>query len=139
MVVPGSTRTLARAECLDLLAGGGLGRVAATVAAVPVVYPVAFGLLGEDVVFRTSPGSRLQRAVENAVVAFEADDVDGSCRTGWVVQVVGMARPVSGPAVLATPHLRLSTGSGSDRLVVICDAVFSGHRLLPAEPSPASG
>lgn len=138
MVVPDS-RILRRTECLDLLVVGGLGRVAATVAAVPAVFPVAFGLVGEDVVFRTSPGSRLHRAVENAVVAFEADDVDDTCRTGWVVQVVGLARPVADPTVLAATGLRLPARDGSDQLVVITDGVISGHRLFPAGPSATSG
>lgn len=119
--------TLARAECLGLLAPGGLGRIAATVAAVPAVFPVAYRLAGSTLVFRTVAGATAERAVADAVVAFEADEVDGRCEDGWFVQVVGVARRLepAGTSPLGTSPF----GATSDLLLAITDGVVSGHRI----------
>jgi len=91
-VDPGQARrSLSRDDCLDLLAPGGRGRVAATMKAAPVIIPVTFALLGEDVVVRPRPSDGLSRALTNAVVAFETDDVDSDGRTRWEVHVTAVA------------------------------------------------
>jgi nitroimidazol reductase NimA-like FMN-containing flavoprotein (pyridoxamine 5'-phosphate oxidase superfamily) len=94
---PTPTRqTLTRAGCLALLAPGGHGRVAATMRAVPVIIPVAFNVFGEDVVFGPGPGDDLSRAIENSVVAFEADHLGDDGRGDWGVHVTGVARTLTG-------------------------------------------
>lgn len=92
---------LSREECLDLLATTSLGRVAASIAALPVVLPVNYGVYRGDIVFRTGAGTKLTAAVTNAVVAFEADHAEPRDRTGWSVLVTGMAREVTDPDELA--------------------------------------
>ena len=63
--------------------------MAASVEALPVVRPVPFALVGEDLVFPVLPGDNLEEAVRGAVVAFETDLIDPI--EGWSVVVTGVA------------------------------------------------
>ncbi|MFF9139305.1 pyridoxamine 5'-phosphate oxidase family protein [Streptomyces albogriseolus] len=78
-------RELNRQESLSRLAQVTVGRIVHTRDALPAVLPVNF-LLEESgaVLLRTSASSELVRAVDGAVVAFEADEtpqaVNGSSR-----------------------------------------------------------
>jgi uncharacterized protein len=90
---PGWLSEIPRDEALTLLAGRTLGRLAYVGrAGQPDVVPVNYTLDGEDVLFRTGPGPKLQAAEREDVVAFEVDDVDEQARSGWSVVVVGRAR-----------------------------------------------
>jgi nitroimidazol reductase NimA-like FMN-containing flavoprotein (pyridoxamine 5'-phosphate oxidase superfamily) len=91
-------RELDRQECLRRLAGAAVGRIVHTRDALPAVLPVNF-LLAEDgaVLLRTSAFSELVRAVDGAVVAFEADEVDAAAHSGWSVVVTGPASVVTDP------------------------------------------
>lgn len=91
---PGVT-ALTRRECMARLEGGGVGRVGVTLDALPVVLPVRYGLLGEQIVFRVGEGTRLLDAVRGAVVAFEADAVVPESGAAWYVSVTGRAAPLS--------------------------------------------
>lgn len=98
-------RALPRQECLRLLAKAPLGRIVYTRRALPAVLPVGFGLDTDGaVLLRTAAGSDLVRAIDGAVVAFEADEVDAARRSGWSVVVTGAATVVTDPA----EHRRLS-------------------------------
>ena len=133
---------LSREECLNLLRRARIGRVAVSVDALPAVLPVNFTLVGEDVVFRTNPGAKLDAALANNVVAFEADDVDPIYQTGWSVLVQGMAREVIEPdqvrAVRKAP-LRAWAGHGRDRFVRIPTHHVSGRRIRPRTAMTAEG
>jgi nitroimidazol reductase NimA-like FMN-containing flavoprotein (pyridoxamine 5'-phosphate oxidase superfamily) len=53
-------------------------------------------------------GTKLDSAANNAVVAFEVDEIDPVAHTGWSVMVTGMARELTDPGELAaaqTPPL----------------------------------
>ncbi|MFF4568253.1 pyridoxamine 5'-phosphate oxidase family protein [Streptomyces sp. NPDC001410] len=92
-------RELARHECLRLMAKAPVGRIVYTRQALPAVSPVSFRLEADGaVVVRTSAASDLVRAVDGAVVAFEADDVDTARRSGWSVVITGSATVVTDPA-----------------------------------------
>jgi nitroimidazol reductase NimA-like FMN-containing flavoprotein (pyridoxamine 5'-phosphate oxidase superfamily) len=77
-----------------------IGRIAFSVDALPAVVPVNFLLDGDHIVFRTAPGSKLDAAVRDAVVAFEIDQIDLKSRTGWSVLVVGRCSHETDPAVV---------------------------------------
>ncbi|MEU9558662.1 pyridoxamine 5'-phosphate oxidase family protein [Streptomyces fumanus] len=91
-------RELNRQESLRRLARAAVGRIVHTRDALPAVLPVNF-LLAEDgaVLLRTSASSELVRAVDGAVVAFEADEVDVAAQSGWSVVVTGPASVVTDP------------------------------------------
>jgi hypothetical protein len=100
--------------------------------ALPVVLPVNFAVVHDEVVFRTAEGTKLHAAAAGAVVAFEVDGYEPSGRSGWSVLVQGRARVVDDPTMLA----RLSglcieawaADAAADRFVAIATEVISGRR-----------
>ena len=123
---------LDREECLQLLADSSFGRVGVTLAAMPVILPVNFRLVAEQVVFRTSPGTKLDAAVRNAVLAFEVDDVHPVSHGGWSVLVTGIAEQVVDPdevTRLSAAHVPRWTAEVDDHFVTIPTTVVTGRRL----------
>ncbi|WP_380283278.1 pyridoxamine 5'-phosphate oxidase family protein [Kitasatospora purpeofusca] len=104
---PRRTRELDETRALELLGRTGVGRVVYTVGALPAVLPVRFRLdaLG-GVLLSTAADSELARAVDGAVIAFEADEVDGTDGTGWCVTVLGRAE-VREPSAAEAPGARV--------------------------------
>jgi len=80
-------------ECRRLLAQDEVGRVAVVIGATPMIFPVNYALDGDDIVFRTLPGSRLD--VGQGHAAFEVDHFDRDQKAGWSVLVTGHLEAVS--------------------------------------------
>jgi nitroimidazol reductase NimA-like FMN-containing flavoprotein (pyridoxamine 5'-phosphate oxidase superfamily) len=123
---------LDRDECLRLLGEVRVGRVGITTEALPVVLPVNFVLDRERVVFSSAPGTKLYVAATGAQMAFEADDVDASRRSGWSVCVTGPGTVVDDPAeVRRLRELPLDTWApeGEESYVMIEPQVVTGRRL----------
>lgn len=124
---------LTEPECYDLLASGSVGRVGVTVGALPVILPVNYSTVDRDIVFRTSPGTKLRAALDHAVVAFEVDALDEHNRHGWSVLMVGRAREVVDPeevAQLDALGLEPWAGDGGrDRWVRLHPEFVSGRRI----------
>jgi transcriptional regulator with XRE-family HTH domain len=97
--------TLDRAECLRLIAAGGVGRVVFTAAAGPVALPVNYTLADGAILFRTGPGSPAAAQVGERV-GFEVDRIDEARREGWSVLAVGQASAVADPSELGRLHER---------------------------------
>ena len=85
---------LDRDECLRLLAGDEVGRLAVVEGRVPVVFPVNYALDGDTVVIRTDAGTKLG-AAGRAPACFEVDCLDRPTRTGWSVLVTGRLEEVT--------------------------------------------
>jgi uncharacterized protein len=83
-----------RDECLRLLAGDEIGRLAVIAGNTPVVLPVNYALDGETVVFRTDPGTKLDQG-PRARASFEVDRFDRERRTGWSVVATGRLEEVT--------------------------------------------
>ena len=70
---------------------GTVGRLAMVIDDYPLVIPVNYRMLtdsvGMGILFRTGPGSSVDRAPER--VAFEIDGIDGYRQQGWSVVVRG--------------------------------------------------
>ena len=137
---------LDREECLRRLPRTGVGRVAVTVGALPAIFPVNYALWGDQIVFRTTPGTKLDAAVRNTVVAFEVDHAELMSHTGWSVMVVGRSRIVTDSTELAEtdrlPLTRWAREGGAESTVCIDPEVVSGRALRPpvlAEPCLAGG
>lgn len=125
---------LGREECLRLLATATIGRLGMTSGALPVVLPVNFRLVGDDIVFRTGAGTKLDAATRNAVVAFEVDSFDPFSHEGWSVMVTGMAEEATDPrqrAVLERANIPRWALSGDGRYVCVATDMLSGRRILP--------
>ena len=91
---------LDRERCLELLRSVRVGRLVFTEDAVPAVQPVNFRLHHDQVVIRVAGGAKLAAATGNAVVAFQADELDPDLRSGWSVTVVGRADVITDVAEL---------------------------------------
>ena len=124
---------LSRAECLDRLRGVALGRVAISMRALPVILPVRFALLDEDIVFRTAQGARLSSCCNHAVVAFEADAYDPHAGQGWSVCLTGMADQLTAPVdMLRVSELDLpDIGNSGGHYVRIRSDLVTGRQSPP--------
>ena len=117
-----SVTTLDSRTCLELLAAGGLGRVALSYQALPVVLPIEFTFLDTNIVFIAAAGSILERATNRTVVAFEIDGLDLDGTTAWSVNVIGEAEHLGTTATEPLEPVRLPKSP-----VLLTDQVISLH------------
>ncbi len=107
--------------------------MAVTSEAVPIIFPVNFGVLDSAVVFRTGEGTKLDAAIRNATVAFEADAIHSIFETGWSVVIVGTAEEVFDPSeierVTQMGFRPWAPGSRS-HLIKIVPTALSGRRIV---------
>ena len=83
---------LDRAECLRLLGGAAVGRIAGTSGALPVVLPLCYALAGDSIVFEVDPGTTVDFVTSGSVVAFEVDNLHERGHSSWTVMVTGVVR-----------------------------------------------
>ncbi len=94
-----------RAQSLDLLRQQAVGRLIHTEDAMPAVTPTCYALDSEDAVVIPLPiGSHLAASLEDVVVGFQADLLDGQTLQGWTVLVIGRSHLLTDPAQLADLH-----------------------------------
>jgi uncharacterized protein len=91
MTVPSE---LTREECIHLLTGEQVGRVAMSTPVGPRIVPVNYAVHEDSVVFRTAPYSELGTYGPGAELAFEVDRLDYEKHQGWSVVVLGRAHVV---------------------------------------------
>ncbi|MEY2420682.1 MAG: hypothetical protein QOI95_749 [Acidimicrobiaceae bacterium] len=123
---------LDRVECLRLLALATIGRIGITSGALPTVLPINFHLDRERILVRTGRGSKLDAALQNAVVAFEVDDFDPIYHSGWSVSVTGVATEISDPDELDAAHrmpIARWAPDGDDAVLAISTEVVTGRRI----------
>jgi nitroimidazol reductase NimA-like FMN-containing flavoprotein (pyridoxamine 5'-phosphate oxidase superfamily) len=123
------------AECRRLLEPGGIGRIAFSTAAGPVVLPVNFVVLGGTIVLRTAAGTVIG-AHGDDTVAFEVDHIDEALGQGWSVLVRGQAHRVLQPGELH--HVRETAavvpwaGGTREAYVRIVPSQITGRRIEAA-------
>ncbi|HLF40426.1 MAG TPA: pyridoxamine 5'-phosphate oxidase family protein [Acidimicrobiia bacterium] len=121
---------LDRDECMQLLAGQTVGRIAvAEPGRAPHVVPVNFTLVDGSIVFRTGPGTKLD-LLATEPVSFQVDSVDPLLGAGWSVLVQGFALRAPEEQA-AVDELRLETFAPGprDHWVRIVPDVVSGRRV----------
>lgn len=129
---------LTRTECDALLRSARFGRVVYTDRALPACTPVNYAVDGQSIVFRTTAGSRLAKATDHEVVAFEVDDIDDLTESGWTVVVTGNAMPITGISELVrVAQLGLSAWPDGQRehWIRLSPGIVSGRRLTAAAAS----
>ena len=134
----GHLETLTRDECLAHLGKVSVGRLGVTIRALPVILPVNFVMHEGAIVLRSVPGSKLDAATADAVVAFEVDEHDPEGRWGWSVLVQGVAQEVTDPAELAVLRtLRITPwafpAGEAQRFLRIDTELVSGRRFRRSE------
>lgn len=83
---------LSRAECLELLPTVPVGWISYCHASQPQLVPVNFVVHQDEVMARTSYGSKLAAAAHELVTSFGVSATNPSSRIGWSVTVTGRAR-----------------------------------------------
>jgi len=118
-----------------------VGRVAVSVSKLAIVFPVNYSLVSDEILFFTGEGTKLEAAIGNGKVTFEVDHVDPFAETGWSVLVVGSAREVTEPVVVAGARasgLRPWTGSSRATAEGSGPKAVSSRALRSSSRSPAS-
>lgn len=126
---------LSRPQCLRLLRRRTVGRVVLTIDGCPAAFPVNFGLLDDDVVFRSAAGTKLAAASDGTVLGFQVDRIDPVLQSGWSVLLQGPASVMTDPAEIERARrLRLRPSAPGERphYVRIRGDRVSGRRFLPA-------
>ncbi|HUY44329.1 MAG TPA: pyridoxamine 5'-phosphate oxidase family protein [Streptosporangiaceae bacterium] len=92
---------LDQAECLRLVSGQEVGRIAYNGRFGPTVVPVNYLLYEESIVFRTGQDSPMDEDLRTGIadaeykIAFEIDELHPVTRDGWSVLVQGSAHHVT--------------------------------------------
>jgi nitroimidazol reductase NimA-like FMN-containing flavoprotein (pyridoxamine 5'-phosphate oxidase superfamily) len=89
------TAELTKADCLRLLGTQTVGRVVFTSAAMPAAEPVSYILHGNEIIFRVPADGPLATGTRNAVIGFQADDIDPTTRLGWSVLGIGHTHEIT--------------------------------------------
>lgn len=124
---------LNESECHRLLNGASIGRVGISVAGVAVILPVRFAMVGDDVVFFTGRGLKLDAAHERRTMTFQADSFDPRRGSGWSVLLVGQGAEIDRDEVYGRKAEILHPAAPGDRghIVRIRTDVVSGRRFGP--------
>jgi hypothetical protein len=137
-----SREQLPLAECLRLLASVQVGRIVYTRRALPAVDLVNFAIDAGDIVIRTDLGGTLVKAIQHAVVAFEADEVDAVTGQGWSVTAVGRSQEVTDPQDIVrlwdSGLWALAPGQ-LEHFIRVTPGIVHGRRLTRSRPAPLYG
>ncbi|MGB7052578.1 MAG: pyridoxamine 5'-phosphate oxidase family protein [Acidimicrobiales bacterium] len=126
---------LTPSECLQLLAQAEVGRIAVSMDALPVIIPVAFAVIDDQVHFRSIRDSKMDAAVDHRVVAFESGAYAPEEGTGWSVLVQGMTQAVDesdslwSPASPFPPTTPSASSEERYRMIRIQPASVTGRRM----------
>jgi len=134
-------KELDEAECLRLIARGGIGRIAYHSRFGPEVLPVNYQWHDGAVVFRTVAHSSLDEDLQTGIVggdyqvAFEIDDIDVAGRQGWSVLIQGPAHHVESPverAAAVEAGVQPWAPGERELFVRILPHRVTGRRIKPA-------
>src|ERR1700689_735865 len=130
---------LDEAECLRLIARGGIGRIAYHSRFGPEVLPVNYQWHDGAVVFRTVAHSALHEDLQTGIVggdyqvAFEIDAIDVAGRQGWSVLIQGPAHHVSEAERESALAAGVEAWPGGERelFVRIVPSRVTGRQITP--------
>jgi nitroimidazol reductase NimA-like FMN-containing flavoprotein (pyridoxamine 5'-phosphate oxidase superfamily) len=136
-------QALSEAECLRLVAGHEIGRIAYAGRFGPTVLPVNYRLHEGTIVFRTGQDSPLDEDLRTGIanaeykVAFEVDDLDPATREGWSVLIQGSAHHVTAAeerAAVARSGVSPWTGGQKEQFMRVRPTRITGRRIGHARP-----
>jgi nitroimidazol reductase NimA-like FMN-containing flavoprotein (pyridoxamine 5'-phosphate oxidase superfamily) len=124
-------------QCLNLISGGGIGRIAYVGRFGPAVLPVNYALQDGAVVFRTAADGPLDEDLRTGIadadykVAFEIDSIDLATRQGWSVLIQGPAHHVTGAGQEAVRRAGIESWAPGPRelFVRIVPSRVTGRRI----------
>ena len=110
-----------------------VGRVALPDDPSPTVLPVDFVVHGDQVLFRTVEGAKVEAAHAGGPASFQADGVDAEADTGWSVLVRGHLDELTSPSEqqqAAIERLHPMVGGERPHVVALSIESLSGRRVL---------
>ena len=127
-------------QCLNLISGGGIGRIAYASRFGQAVLPVNYALRNGAVVFRTAAHGPLDEDLRTGIadadykVAFEIDDIDMAAQRGWSVLIQGPAHHVTGAEEDTVRQAGVESWAPGPRelFVRIVPSRITGRRVGPA-------
>jgi nitroimidazol reductase NimA-like FMN-containing flavoprotein (pyridoxamine 5'-phosphate oxidase superfamily) len=131
---------LDEAESLQLIAHGGIGRIAYESRFGPAVLPVNYQWHDGAIVFRTARHGALDEDLQTGIaggeykVAFEIDEIDTARRQGWSVLIQGPAHHVTEAERDAAIEAGVEPWPAGDRelFVRIIPTHITGRRIAPS-------
>lgn len=130
------SESLDPATCLQLIAPGGVGRVALTGDDGPEVFPVNYAIVDGDVVFRTASGGPLS-VPDGGELGFEVDHLDEVVSRAWSVLIIGHGARIADPELARrladNALLQPWVGGERDLFIRVRAERISGRRILPAD------
>lgn len=107
-----------------MLASASLGRIALSIAALPAILPVQYYLDDRTLAICLGQHRIPERSIDNTVVAFAADAIEGVSKSGWTVQAQGLAQ------LPAASGARRDCGQPAAGQIVHMEPVnMAGHRF----------
>lgn len=133
---PAGQESLSDENCWDLLRANEFGRLAYVVDGAPAIVPTNYAVDGDQLVFRTTDGTKLHSLLANPRVAFEIDHVDDDTEVGTSVVVHGEAHVLSSDEEWRIEQVGLRAWLGQDRpvLVAIRPSAVTGRRYHLRRP-----
>lgn len=125
-------------ECWALLRGVSVGRLAVWVTDHPDIFPINYAVDHGTLVFRTGLGTKLDAALGETPVAFEADGVDPVSGVAWSVVAKGSAMRIdSTEDVLASFSIMLFPWQSGhkDTFIRIEPTSITGRKFTVADPA----
>ena len=138
---PPGVAELTEADCLALIAGGGIGRIAYPGRYGQTVLPVNYQLLDNTIVFRTGEDSPLEEDLQTGIrhaeyqVAFEIDEINLAEKNGWSVLVQGSAHHIDSDAERAAARqtgVQPWSGGAKDHSLRVVPTRITGRRIHAA-------
>ncbi len=133
-----AVEALSEAECLELVAGQDIGRIAFTGRFGLTVLPVNYRLHDGSIVFRTGQDSPMDTDLRTGLehgeyqVAFEVDEIKAGTREGWSVLIHGPAHHVTDAeerTAVAGSGVAPWTGGSKEQFMRILPTRITGRRI----------
>jgi nitroimidazol reductase NimA-like FMN-containing flavoprotein (pyridoxamine 5'-phosphate oxidase superfamily) len=138
---------LGESEALRLIEQAEVGRIGFTGRHGPVVLPVSYKVIGQDIVFRAGMYSTLGEDLRTGIpgaeyrVAFEVDELRPPTQSGWMVMIQGTAHHVddeAGRAELIQAGVEKWEATENALFMRITPVFVSGRRISRGLPSTAA-
>jgi nitroimidazol reductase NimA-like FMN-containing flavoprotein (pyridoxamine 5'-phosphate oxidase superfamily) len=138
---PPGVAGLSEADCLALIAPGGIGRIAYAGRYGQTVLPVNYQLLDNTIVFRTGADSPLEEDLQTGIrhaeyqVAFEIDEINLAENNGWSVLVQGSAHHIDSDAERAAARqtgVQPWSGGAKEHYIRVVPTRITGRRIHAA-------
>jgi hypothetical protein len=116
-------------QCFTLLGRAQLGRIALSLRAVPVVFPVRYALNGGELLFTLSV-EQLAKALDRSIATLQADGFEEDGGPRWTVLAAGTVQRVDGFESLGTEAASVAMSLTPDPASGELHSLFRLHPVI---------